>query len=660
MAKSLTLGNGNLLICYDKFGQVDELYYPYVGQENHLAGHYVHKIGIYVDGQIYWLDNPTWQIKIDYAEATLAADITAISHELNLELKFLDVVYNEQTAYIRKLLVTNKADYQRELKVYFNHQFEIYESNRGDNAYYDPSLNVIVHYKGRRVFMINAMVDNHTFDDYCVGLFGIEGREGTFKDAEDGHLSKNPIEHGLVDSVIGLYTTVQPQETKTIYYWMAIGKDVEECQDLNKYIINRTPDYLIETTMDYWNAWVNMQEFNFHGLNADVIRLFRNSLLVIRTHVDNRGGIIASSDSDLLKHGRDTYSYMWPRDGGIIAMALSKAGYFNIADNFFDFCNEIITEGGYVLHKYRVDRSLGSSWHAWIHNGKARLPIQEDETALILISLWEYYKSSKDLEFIEQIYNSVIKKAASFLIGYRYPELKLPQPSYDLWEERYGISTFTAASVYGALKAASRFAEVLGKETRYNEYNTVAEEIKTGIMEHLYDAESGNFYKLINYENGIKTPDTTVDMSGVYGIFKYGVLDITDERLTKAMDNALQRLECKTDVKGIARYEGDYYFRVSNDVPGNPWIITTLWLAQYYIAKAENDQELEKAKEILQWCVNSAATSGILPEQLHPYTREHLSATPLTWSHAEYVITVLDLIAKLKQFGVTSIASEVA
>ena len=36
------------------------------------------------------------------------------------------------------------------------------------------------------------------------------------------------------------------------------------------------------------------------------------------------------------------------------------------------------------MHKYRSDSSLGSSWHGWIVNGHPELPIQEDETALIL------------------------------------------------------------------------------------------------------------------------------------------------------------------------------------------------------------------------------------------------------------------------------------
>ena len=51
-----------------------------------------------------------------------------------------------------------------------------------------------------------------------------------------------------------------------------------------------------------------------------------------------------------------------------------------------------------------------------------------------------------------------------------------------------------------------------------------------------------------------------------------------------------QKLWVKTGVGGVARYENDYYHRVSSDiatVPGNPWFICTLWLADYFIARAK-------------------------------------------------------------------------
>ena len=116
----------------------------------------------------------------------------------------------------------------------------------------------------------------------------------------------------------------------------------------------------------------------------------------MRTHADDHGAIIASADSDMLQSGRDTYSYMWPRDGAFSAMAFDMAGNFVIAERFFSFCARVIDEKGYLMHKYRPDDSLGSSWHPWMRNGKVELPIQEDETALVLIGLWHHYFHSKD------------------------------------------------------------------------------------------------------------------------------------------------------------------------------------------------------------------------------------------------------------------------
>jgi GH15 family glucan-1,4-alpha-glucosidase len=41
----------------------------------------------------------------------------------------------------------------------------------------------------------------------------------------------------------------------------------------------------------------------------------------------------------------------------------------------------------------------------------------------------------------------------------------------------------------------------------------------------------------------------------------------------------------------------------------------------------------------------------VLGEQLDPYTRAHLSAAPLTWSHAEYIRTVILYLRKVDELG---------
>jgi oligosaccharide amylase len=651
MPKTIVLGNGKTLIGIDKNAELRDLYFPFVGLENHVGGHFKHRVGVWVDGKNSWTNDGQWVISQKSGEETMSGESKAVNENLGIELDFEDVLYNEKNIFIRKVVVHNLWESPRQIKLYFNHEFEIYESHRGDTAYYDPKQNIIIHYKGRRVFLINALVDERSFDDYSVGIFGIEGKEGSYKDAEDGILSKNPIEHGKVDSIIGLTLDIEANTTKTVYYWISIAKTIQDVVDLNAYVLDRTPAYLMKTTKDFWHAWVNNRAFNFYHLEQDVVELFKKSLLILRSHVDDNGSILASGDSSLLQYGRDAYSYMWPRDGALSTVALDKAGDYNVAKRFFEFCNEVITKEGYFMHKYRPDKSLGSSWHPWLYQQKPQLPIQEDETALVLYSLWKHYEFSKDLEFIESIYNSLIKKSADFMLSYVFDESGLPHPSYDLWEEKFGISTFTASSVYAAFIAAANFSRLLGKAENEKKYSNAATKLKDAIIKYLYNDEKKMFYKSINIKGDVIEYDATLDMSSIYGIFRFRVLDALDPRVVASI-KTMEELASKIPIGGMMRYENDMYHKVSSDVPGNPWIITTLWLAQYYIVSAKEEKDFDKVKEILKWVVKRASTTGVLPEQLDPNTGNHLSATPLTWSHSEFVSTIINYLEKLEELGI--------
>jgi glucoamylase len=651
MPRSLVLGNGNILISLNKLGLVTDFYFPYVGLENQMGRNYIHRVGVWCDGQFSWLTDGNWQISVSYQDETLAGITEAVNHHLQIRLLFEDVVYNESNIFIRQVTIQNLGDYTRVVKVFFSQAFELYESYRGDTAYYDPATKTLIHYKGRRVLLVNAISSGRQFEEYSTGLFNIEGKEGTYKDAEDGFLTKNPVEHGMVDSVLGMEFQLNASEVAQMHYWIAAAEFLQEALELNRYVLDKTPQHLMTTTSNYWKAWVGQQTFEFADLDTDSQILFKQSLLILRTHADNRGAIIASGDSSMLEHGRDTYSYMWPRDGAIIASSFDLAGETSVSEQFFKFCNEIISPEGYFMHKYRADKSLGSSWHPWIRDGKMAYPIQEDETALVIISLWHHYARAKDLEFIESVYNSLIKKAADFMVSYRDAKTKLPQSSFDLWEEKYGTHTFSVATVYAALMAAASFAALLGKTDEKAKYESVATEIRQAILQYLYDEESGYFYKMITLsEDGQITTDKTIDISSIYGIFKYGILSVDDPKVKRAMDVAIDKLMTQTPVKGIARFLGDVYYLRYESVPGNPWFITTLWVAQYYIAVASTNEELAKAKEILEWVTHNALPSGVLSEQLDPMTGEQLSAAPLMWSHAEYITTVVEYALKYSSF----------
>jgi GH15 family glucan-1,4-alpha-glucosidase len=49
--------------------------------------------------------------------------------------------------------------------------------------------------------------------------------------------------------------------------------------------------------------------------------------------------------------------------------------------------------------------------------------------------------------------------------------------------------------------------------------------------------------------------------------------------------------------------------------------------------------------------VKYALPTGIMPEQLQPYTGEALSVAPLNWSHAAYIIAFMEYVARRRELG---------
>ena len=132
----------------------------------------------------------------------------------------------------------------------------------------------------------------------------------------------------------------------------------------------------------------------------------------------------------------------------------------------------------------------------------------------------------------------------------------------------------------------------------------------------------------------------TLDAS-MAGLWLFGMFEADDPKIVATMEAMIARLTIKTEVGGVARYENDYYFQISKDVanvPGNPWIVCTLSIAHWYAMRATNSAELEKAIDILTWATRHALPSGVLAEQLDPYTGKPISVAPLTWSHAAFVL----------------------
>jgi oligosaccharide amylase len=659
MPRHLALGNGNLLINLDEYLQIRDIYFPYVGQQNHVQGH-VNRLGASINGSFSWLSSKEWVIEPGYRNDSLVTQSFARNKKEGICLKVEDAVHQRENMFMRRISIINETDEEKKIKLFFHQDLSIYETEVGDTAYFDPHKSVIIHYKKNRYFLFHASFEGEKMDQYTTGIKRFLSAEGTWKDAEDGHLHVNPIAQGSVDSTFSVTGVVPPNETRGAFYSLTVGKSREEVFSLFDYLMEIGPSLTLDKIDVYWRRWVNKTKINPCNLSDELLDLYNRSLLIMRTQTNENGYIIAANDSDIQQYNRDHYSYMWPRDGALIAAAAAKAGFHGMVKNFYRRCSDVLTKEGYLHHKYNPDGSIGSSWHPMIDKeGASQLPIQEDETALVLWAFWEHYKETGDIEFAQSLYRSLVRPSARFLLNYMHSELDLPLQSYDLWEERRGIFTFTASSVYGGLMAAYSFATLFGEDDRAERYKNGAERIKAGMEKHLYDESAGRFVRGIYLldDNAYKK-DFTME-SSMYALFAFGVFSADDERVIRTMQQLEEDLRIKTSVGGIARYTNDYYFQQTHEVamvPGNPWLICTLWVAKWYIQKAKTVHDLERPHEILRWVQEHSFSTGVLPEQLHPFTGEALSVAPLTWSHATFVDVLKEYTTVYQKLSQNSLA----
>ncbi|MBS1954062.1 MAG: glycoside hydrolase family 15 protein [Cyanobacteria bacterium SZAS-4] len=645
MPRDLPVGNGTVLVNFDSDYNLRDIYFPFVGKENQTVGH-VNRFGVWVDGQFSWVGSD-WKMQRKYVAETLVTDVLLTNDKLGLELTVHDAVEFFLYVFLRQVTVRDLRGEDRKVRLFFHHDFHIYENEVGDTAFYDPRTQSVIHYKGSRYFLINGGDDNKSaLDQWAVGQKEMQGAEGTWRDAEDGTLSGNAIAQGSVDSTVGLNLDVPASGSTSVHYWICFGFAYEKVVKLNRIVSERSPGKLLQRTENYWKLWVNKEQLDFQDLPDKVVNLYKQSLLIIRTQIDDHGAIIAANDQDIAQFARDTYSYMWPRDGSLVTYALVKAGYREVGHAFFKFCLDLIGEDGYFLHKYNPDKTLASSWHPWVRDGKSDLPIQEDETALVLWVLWEYFAKFRDVEFIRPLYRRLISNAGDFMVQHRDPETHLPLPSYDLWEERHGVHLFTVGAVVGGLQAAANFAHAFGEFEQEQTYQVALNEIKAGMTKYLWNGKAKRFCRMATRTSTGYDLDMTLDAS-MYGVFAFGALPVDDPMVTQTLTAIRERLWVKTSVGGLARYENDYYQQVSKDienVPGNPWFVCTLWLAQYYIAAAKTLADLDRALELLVWVSDHALPSGVLAEQVDPYCDAPLSVSPLTWSHASFVMCVVEYL----------------
>lgn len=206
MPRNLPLGNGNLLVAFDKHYQIRDLYWPHVGQKNHALGHSF-RLGVWANDQLRWLDDPSWQRHLAYRSETMVSEVNLKNSQLSLEINSADVVDFHEDLLVRRFVITNQDDHEREVRLFFHQDFHIAGSEWGDTAYYEPERKAVIHYKGSHLFLVNGAVlvetedqnsDRIEPDEIAPGYqVGVHGWSCGLKEVRDLRGLSHPLGRGM-------------------------------------------------------------------------------------------------------------------------------------------------------------------------------------------------------------------------------------------------------------------------------------------------------------------------------------------------------------------------------------------------------------------------------------------------------------------------------
>ena len=286
---------------------------------------------------------------------------------------------------------------------------------------------------------------------------------------------------------------------------------------------------------------------------------------------------------------------------------------------YTNFCKMTQSEDGRWEQRFYTDGSLAPSWG-----------YQIDETAGVIVGLYEHYLKIKDTDFLMKNV-TMIHKAVDYLKLYvndiLSKEYKLPK-SYDLWEEYEGYSLYALTNIYAAFKAAMKLYGIIlptnGKDNQIlDEYCL---RLKQYILETFFNEDFKSFVRDVN--------DFRMDISLLAPCVPFEILEPNSREMLYTVEKIEMRL--KTYTGGFLRYENDTY------VGGNPWVISTLWMALYYIEANRKDEALECFNFVLK----TAGDNGFLAEQIDNVTLKPKWVIGLSWSHAMFVIVLEKLLEK--------------
>ncbi|HEX3032661.1 MAG TPA: glycoside hydrolase family 15 protein [Bacillota bacterium] len=628
------VGNSRLLGCLDNKGQLVRLFWPQLDYlqnvEKILAG-----IGLPDAGGITWLDGGDWEHSQRYLPDTNILETVAVSPLRSLRVVVEDFAHPGRDILVRSFRIKNESSEARTLQFIYHSDVLIGGSDRKKTSLFDFTEEALLQFHREYWFATAAQIP---VQGYQCGA--------SLEAASQGCLNGNGHAMGSDGTLLWNLGEIAPGEERKVEIFMCCGSSQQQALEQLAWAREQTASALAEQTAQHWAAYLKGARQISSG-NQEIDNLYKRSLLVFRLLTDgNFGSILAAPeiDEDFTRCGG--YGYCWPRDAAYITRAYDQAGLTGMSRHFYRWLLQTQSPDGSCQQRYYINGTLAPNWG-----------LQLDEAGSVLWGMWEHYRLTQDEGFLQEIWSYVVK-TVEFIFSSLDGESGLPRPCMDLWEERPGQHAYSAAAVWAGLVAASRIASALGHTGEEERWQEGALQLRNVILFRFWDKTRGHFLRSLKvgvnrgefewrtsqgeagqmilnskgYPEYFMGNDATLDTSLLGLAVPFGLLPPDDERLRLTVETLIERVGAFNS-GGLGRYQGDNY------IGGNPWIITTLWLALLRVEQGA----FPAARSLLEWAVEHQTSLGLLPEQVDKNTGETAWVVPLTWSHAMFVLTVLAL-----------------
>lgn len=675
---SAIVGNGRMLGNLNQSGELTQLYWPHIDYPNLIARV---AAGVHIWGRegVTWLADQGWTHQQRYIGDGPIVETCSECVGLGLMVVQTDFIPPGQDALVRRFRVHNTGMHSLSITFLYYIALHIEESARYNTILWEPEAGCLVTYR-RDIWV--AVGGSRSPRGYRVGPRPYD--HSAWNDAQDGWLSGGMMEMNDVDGAMSWESgAIEPGNAWQLTIFTSCSKNRNGVLAALAAARGQGAGNLEKMTELAWSDWLKQTGAQHHTLtppkfdtcqsffefaedlvdrtgttqpsnftNGIYEQLWMRSLVTLRLLTDETGAMIAAPEFDPDRRWCGGYGYCWGRDAAYMVYALDVAGCHDMTADFYRWTARVQEPEGVWYQRYWVTGEVAPSWGF----------IQIDETGSILWGLWQHIAMTQNRDLLQELWPT-IERAAGFLVQYRDAETGLVDVSWDLWEERYGLHTYSNAAVWGGLQGAAQLASMLGHEDQAQQWLASAAALKEAVLKHCWSPLHNRFLRCIKqrvpewlkhdpehqhrvqelpppagcfYPEYMVAEDATVDASLLGLVTPFGMLPADDARVVATVA-VIERDLTQSPAGGVVRYPGDHYRG------GNPWIICTLWLAQYYNHLGEK----ARAVQLLNWAVDHRTSLDLLPEQVDRNTGEPAWVVPLAWSHAMYMLTVAGLGPKL-------------